>query len=64
MKLQQNLTEKFLRTFRRIIYHNNHIQIDSYPYELDSYLHLSYNNKLNNSNNSLLEETYNMANKK
>lgn len=59
--IQKNLTEKFLRTFRRIMCHTKHIDIKSYPFENDSYLHLSYNNNSKYSNNPLLDETYNLV---
>lgn len=63
IKIQKNLTDKFIRIFRRIAYHNQNIQIDSYPFELDSYLHLSFNKNLNYINNQLLDETYNFKHK-
>lgn len=54
--IQNNLTEKFIRTFLRLKHHYNNINILSIPYELDSNLHLSITGDLI-SNNSLLNET-------
>lgn len=58
MKIQSNLTQKFLRTFRRISYHNNRIKINSYPFEIDSYMHMSFDRTLDDIKNPLLRETY------
>lgn len=58
--IQSNLTEKFIRTFRRIVYHFNNINITSYPYELDDYLNLT-NNGNYSCNNPLLDEMYNLG---
>ena len=57
--IQSNLTEKLIRTFRRIVYHFSNINISSYPYELDDYLTL-INNGDYNCNNVLLDEIYNL----
>lgn len=55
--LQSNLTEKYIRTFLRVINHYKDFNIESYPFELDSSLHF---NICENSecNNSLLNETF------
>jgi len=60
--LQANITDKFLRTFQRLVFHHSSINIESYPYELDTNMHLSINGE-NICNNSLLEETFNVFNK-
>jgi hypothetical protein len=55
--IQNNATNKLIRTFRRLAFHNSNLDIYSLPYEVDEYLtiHLSNTNKL--INNMLLEET-------
>ena len=57
--LQSNLTEKFLRVFRRIGYHHSSIMVDSYPYEFGSNLELKILEVDDICNNKLLDETYN-----
>lgn len=56
-KLQSNLSEKLLRTFRRLDYHHSGINITSYPFELDSSLHMNICDE-NICNNKILEDTY------
>ena len=58
--IQSNLTEKFLRVFRRLGYHHSTIMISSYPYELSSNLGLSILDGEDVCNNKLLDETYNL----
>ena len=58
--IQSNLTEKFLRVFRRLGYHHSTIMIDSYPYEVDSNLDISILDMEDVCNNRLLDETYNL----
>lgn len=58
--LQRNMTEKFLRTFLRLVHHYENIEINSYPTELDLNLHLNINGELT-SNNLLLNETANIV---
>jgi len=55
--LQQNLTNKFIRTFLRLGCHYNNINILSFPYELDSCLHIEINNDEMRCNNNLLYTT-------
>jgi len=57
--LQSNLTEKFLRTFRRIAYHHSSVMVRSYPYDFNSSLELGIIDTIDVCNNKLLEETYN-----
>lgn len=61
--IQSNLTEKHLRTFRRLSLHNSGIDIIYYPMEKDSnmYFEIESNNVV--FNNELLEETYFLANR-
>ena len=60
--LQENLTDKLIRTFSRIVYHHSNMNITSYPSELDTSLHIKFNRTKYICNNKLLEETYNLEN--
>lgn len=60
-EIQRNLTDKFLRTFLRLAYHYEGIDVLSYPYEVDSNLTLYVNDELN-CNNKLLSETFELIN--
>ena len=56
--IQSNLTNKLIRTFLRLACHYNNIDVISFPYELDSALHIEVNNNtLVKCNNRLLYET-------
>lgn len=57
---QSNMTDKFLRTFLRLAYHFDGLDVVSYPFEVDSNL------RMNNGfdlvcNNSLLREVYELG---
>ena len=54
--IQQNLTDKFLRTFLRLDYHYPNLEVNAYPFDIDSNLHLKITGDLY-SNNTLLNET-------
>ena len=56
--LQTNLTDKFLRTFRRLGYHHSSVGIVGYPMEIDSNLSLFMYDQSDICNNSLLDETF------
>lgn len=56
--IQQNLTNKLVRTFLRLGCHYNNIDIVSFPYEVDSCLNININDNEIMCNNSLLYETY------
>lgn len=58
--LQINLTDKFLRVFRRLGYHHSSIAINGYPMDFDSNLSLVLYNQDDVCNNKLLEETFNV----
>lgn len=60
MHIQSNLTEKFLRVFRRIGYHHSSIMISSYPMEESSNLEIKILDTLDICNNKLLDETFNL----
>lgn len=55
--IQANLTEKFLRTFRRLAYHHSGIDVVSYPFDVDSSMHMKINEE-NFCNNAILEDTF------
>lgn len=59
-EIQQNLTDKFIRTFLRLTHHYNGIEVESYPLEYDSNMHLSIND-LSECNNYLLKATSDMV---
>lgn len=63
-KIQENLTEKLIRTFLRLGHHHSNIDISSYPTEIDTSLHMKFNNEVDICNNKLFQETYNLDNKK
>ena len=56
-KIQNNLTEKLLRTFLRIVSHNKTFNVTAYPFDIDSSLHMRTSPELD-CNNSLLNETF------
>lgn len=60
-KIQDNLTNKYIRTFLRLQHHYDGVDILSYPYELDSNLTVLFGEDIN-SNNSLLNETFELIN--
>ena len=57
-ELQRNLTNKLIRTFLRLGCHYHNIGVLSFPYELDSCLHININDNDLYCNNALLYETY------
>lgn len=63
LRIQNNLTEKFLRTFLRLKIHYKEIEALAYPFEIDSSLHLDIS-KMNISNNELLQITSDIINNK
>ena len=60
-QLQENLTNKLIRTFLRLGCHYNNMDILSFPYELDSSLHMGINDNPVRCNNLLLHETYTLV---
>ena len=56
-KIQNNLTEKLLRTFLRIVNHNKTFGVTAYPFDIDSSLHIKTNEEVD-CNNTLLNETF------
>ena len=39
--MQSNMTDKFIRTFRRLAYHHTGLEITSYPMDIDSSMHMT-----------------------
>lgn len=58
LNIQRNISDKLVRTFRRIDNQFDSIDIISYPYDVDSFLHLTVNDKVYCSN-PFLEDLYN-----
>lgn len=56
--IQNNITDKFIRTFRRIGFHLNGIEITSFPYEISEFLEIKVSHS-NSINNPILAEIYN-----
>lgn len=61
IEIQRNLSDKFLRTFRRIEYHFEGIEITSYPFVNSENMTMEIGDNLK-SNNPLLSELYNSLN--
>lgn len=59
--IQRNVTDKFIRSFRRMEYHFDNIEVDSFPLEMDSTLHFKVGEDVI-CNNSLLTEIYSLSN--
>lgn len=59
--IQNNLTNKLIRTCLRIGCHFNNIDVTSLPYETDSCLHINISDIDVKCNNFLLYETYNLV---
>ena len=55
--IQTNLTNKLIRTFRRVAHQNKNIEITTYPYEVDEYLTIKVHKKGIDLTNPLLKET-------
>ena len=58
--IQSNITDKFIRTFRRISYHLSGTQIKSYPYELDEYMNINLNDI--SLKDDIVNQVYNIIN--
>jgi len=59
--LQRNITDKFIRNFRRLDHHFGNIEVNMFPLEQDSMIHFKDIGSLE-CNNSLLKEVYTVAN--
>lgn len=56
LRNQDNITQKFITTFRRLNYHvNDNLKINSFPMEMDSYLSFECDD-LSKANNPLFQE--------
>lgn len=58
-RIQYNATNKFIRTFRRVMYHLTDLKLYSLPYELDECLNLTLNEEGIPLNNELLDDLFN-----
>ncbi len=59
--IQSNITDKFIRIFRRVAYHINGLDIQYYPYEFNEYMELKINEINHNIDNYILNEVYNQT---
>ena len=59
-RIQDNCTNKFMRTFRRVAYHmGDDLEMYSVPYELDEYMTFVLRSKSHDLNNPILNEVSN-----
>ncbi len=63
-RIQENVTNKFIRTFRRIAHHFLSVEIFSYPEEGDGYLYVKLTDEPMVSDNHILNEMIELVNKK
>lgn len=56
--LQRNITDKFIRTFARVMYHINNLEVYSYPYQIDEFLTIKVGDNQIVINNQILEEYF------
>jgi len=61
--IQKNITDKFIRTFRRVGYHVSDLEFISYPYEFSEYLEMKLGKSRINSNNEIINEVENNISK-
>lgn len=54
--IQTNITNKFIRTFRRVAYHMTETSIEAYPCDVDEFVHLNIKDNQEKANNSILVE--------
>lgn len=57
--IQDNVTNKFIRTFMRAAFHMSDLQVTAYPYEGNEFLTLSLNSKETELNNEILNDIAN-----
>lgn len=57
--LQNNITNKFIRTFRRVAFHLKELEVTSLPYEGSEYLEMHLKNTPQPLNNDILNDVYN-----
>lgn len=55
--IQANITEKIIRTFRRLSYENPDVEIENYPYEVDAFLSLNIGPTYTRMENPVLTNT-------
>lgn len=55
LRIDKNITDKFIRDFRRLDYHFDNLEITSYPMDMDEYMHLKIS-PFTSSNNEVLNE--------
>lgn len=60
VRIQQNITNKTMKTFLRLANEFEGLKIAAFPNEIDNYMHLKMKQKLT-SKNSILEEFYRLG---
>jgi hypothetical protein len=59
-RIQDNCTNKFMRTFRRVAYHmGDDLEMHTVPYEVDEFMTFSLKSKTHDLNNPMLNEVSN-----
>ena len=59
-RIQDNCTNKFMRTFRRVAYHmGDDLEMHTVPYEIDEFMTFSLKSKSHDLNNPMLNEVSN-----
>lgn len=60
--IQKNISDKFIRTFNRLLRHTNKVSLSSLPMDVTSSIGMDINESSNYFNNPLLEELYTISN--
>ena len=61
-RINRNIVDKKIRTFRRLAHHFEFLSLDFFPKETDDFLHISINDNYS-CNNEVLDEIYNKVDK-
>ncbi len=58
MFIQENITDKFIRTFMRVKFHLSELDVISLPYEMDEFLNMSLNGEHYGISNEMLNDVF------
>ncbi|MGE5455738.1 MAG: hypothetical protein ACM3O4_01345 [Ignavibacteriales bacterium] len=58
IELQKNITDKFIRTFKRANFHLHGLNINAFPYEISEYMEMKLDN-INDIENDILNDVFN-----
>lgn len=61
-KIQENIIQKYLRTFRRLEYHFPNFKIVSFPYDVDNNMHIHIKREKYQNQDHVLYDVYNSMN--